>query len=69
VRCIVVNGATLKAGAYCAHCHGKIGENYIREIGTRRMYCDYRCYGDAVEAPIGALVYRIGRRNSGTFHS
>jgi hypothetical protein len=69
VRCIFVNGAKLKAGAYCAHCHNKIGENYIREIGVRRMYCDYRCYSGAVEVPIAALVYRTGLRNSGTSHS
>ncbi len=68
MRCIFVNDANLKARASCAHCHGKIGDNYIREIGTRSIYCGYRCYGDAVERPITTFAYRKGLFASKTVH-
>ena len=60
MRCIIVNDAHLKAIASCTHCHGKIGSNYIREIGTRLIYCGYRCYGDAVELPVMAFAFPKG---------
>jgi hypothetical protein len=44
MRCIVVNGATLKAEACCTYCRKKIGDSYLREIGSRFLYCDYTCY-------------------------
>jgi hypothetical protein len=69
MRCIVVNGAKLKADACCAHCHSRIGQNYIREIGSRLMYCDYGCYRGAVEVPIMALGYRARALGTGTFTS
>jgi hypothetical protein len=69
MRCVLVNGANLKADACCAHCRTKIGESYIREIGTRLMYCDYDCYREAVEAPIPALGYRARPVRLWTFGS
>ncbi len=69
MRCIIVNGANLKAGDCCAHCGNNIGESYIREIGTRQIYCDYRCYSGEVELPIIALGYRTRPLNSGMFGS
>jgi hypothetical protein len=49
MRCILVNDAKLKAEAYCTYCRNKIGDSYIREIGSKFLYCDYACYqsGDA----------------------
>jgi hypothetical protein len=44
VRCILVNGAQLKSEAYCAACGERIGESYVRHIGTRKTFCDFRCY-------------------------
>lgn len=58
MRCVVVNGAKLKADASCTHCGGKIGEGYVREIGSRLIFCDFRCYSIAAESPIGVLGYR-----------
>jgi hypothetical protein len=57
MRCVVVNGAQLKADAVCAHYANRIGENYIREIGSRLIYCEYRCYGIAAELSAAALAY------------
>jgi len=58
MRCVIVNGAKLKAETTCAHCGNKIAANYVREIGYRRIYCDFGCYSAAVEASVTALVYR-----------
>jgi hypothetical protein len=52
MRCIIVNGANLKAQAFCAHCSQEIGNSYIREIGSRLIYCDFRCYSVALETSI-----------------
>jgi hypothetical protein len=58
MRCVVVNGAKLKSEASCAHCGGKIGEAYVREMGSRLIYCDFRCYSVAVETAVKVLGYR-----------
>lgn len=52
MRCVLVNGARLKAPALCAHCGNKISANYVREIGTRIVYCDFRCYSVAIETSV-----------------
>lgn len=61
MRCIIVNRARLKIETRCAHCGSKIGHSYLREIGSRLIYCDLTCYGLAVE---NALL-RLSRRTSG----
>jgi hypothetical protein len=57
MQCIVVNGATLKTDACCAHCSGRIGEAYVRAIDTRLLYCDFRCYSIAIEV-VAIATYR-----------
>jgi hypothetical protein len=57
MRCIIVNGANLKAEARCAHCGNNIGDNYIREIGSQLIYCDYRCYSTASKSSVAAIGY------------
>lgn len=66
MRCVIVNGAKLKADALCAHCGGKVGVNYVREIDTRLIYCDFRCYSIAVETSVRILGYRTPTINAGT---
>jgi hypothetical protein len=67
MRCVVVNGAKLKANATCAHCGSKIGNGYIRELDTRLIYCDYRCYSIALEASVVAVTaYRPPAISAGT---
>lgn len=58
MRCVLVNGASLKAPTSCAHCGNKISANYVREIGTRIVYCNFRCYNTAVETSTRVLGYR-----------
>ena len=57
MRCVVVTGARLKAQAFCAHCGEEIGDSYIREIGTRMVYCDFHCYSVALETSVAARGY------------
>jgi hypothetical protein len=63
---VLVNGAKLKAETLCAHCGNKVGMNYVREIGTQLIYCDFRCYSVAAGTPLRALGYRILTVNAGT---
>ncbi len=55
MRCILVSGANLKCDTCCTHCRKKIGGSYAREIGSRLIYCNYRCYQLAVETPVVIL--------------
>jgi hypothetical protein len=57
MRCIIVNNANLKAEACCAHCGGRIGNGYVREIGSRLTYCDYRCYSVAIKSSVAAIGF------------
>jgi hypothetical protein len=57
MRCIIVNNANLKAEASCAHCGGRIGNGYVREIGSRLTYCDYRCYSVAIKSSVTAIGF------------
>jgi hypothetical protein len=57
MRCIIVNNANLKAKASCAHCGGRIRGGYVREIGSRLIYCDYRCYSVAIRSSIATIGY------------
>ena len=69
MRCILVNDAYLKADAYCAHCRSKIGEQYVRQIGSRVLFCDFDCYQRATD-PLVDLQSSFGSpANSRTQHS
>jgi hypothetical protein len=58
MRCILVNRARLKADTCCCYCRKPIGDSYVREIGTSRVYCDHDCYCSAVGTPTLASEYR-----------
>jgi hypothetical protein len=59
MRCVIVNGAKLKAQACCAHCGQAIGDSYIREIGSRLIYCDFDCYSVALETAVVTRGYPL----------
>lgn len=44
MRFILVNGSPAGDQAHCALCCEKIGDTYLREMQTRLLYCDSRCY-------------------------
>jgi hypothetical protein len=66
MRCVMVNGAKLKAETQCANCGGKINDSYVREIRSRRIYCGFRCYSATVDTPITMLAYRTPTLNAWT---
>jgi hypothetical protein len=61
MRCIIVNNANLKTEASCAHCGGRIGGSYVREIESRLTYCDYRCYSVAFKSSVAAIGFLAPR--------
>jgi hypothetical protein len=44
VRYVLVNDANLKTNVCCAQCGTKIGQHYVRDTGSRSVFCDYVCY-------------------------
>jgi hypothetical protein len=62
MRCVIVNGAILKADTACAYCRNKIGESYTRAIGSRLVYCGYGCYAMADKASMPPPGYRASER-------
>jgi hypothetical protein len=58
MRCVLVNGAKLKADTCCCHCRKVIGASYVREIGSRRLFCDHDCFCSLVGTPVRVLEYR-----------
>ncbi len=58
MRCVLVNGAKLKAPTLCAHCGNTISTNYVREIGTSVVYCNFGCYSTAVATSVRMLGNR-----------
>ena len=69
MRCILVNDASLKTGAGCTHCRRAIAESYVREIGSKFLYCDFNCYQCATEIPMLNLESCVQPANSGTQRS
>ena len=69
MRCVLVNGARLKAETCCTWCGRQIGDSYIRQIGTRRRYCNYECFRSATKAPVVTLDYRPDLARSWTARS
>jgi hypothetical protein len=61
MRCILVNGAKLKADACCHYCRKQIGDSYVRDTVNRRLYCGRDCYCSTVGAPLVFSQYRAAR--------
>ena len=59
MRCVVVNGAKLKAETQCINCGRKVSDGYVREIRTHRIYCDFQCYSAAVQTSLEAFAHRM----------
>ncbi len=63
MRCVIVNGAKLKAEVFCAHCSHAVGEGYVRDMRNRVIYCDFACYRVAVGMPPVAFEQRAPAPN------
>ena len=53
LRFVLVTGRTPRPRSFCALCCEPVGQSYLREIGTRLLYCDHDCYtrSDIVRFP------------------
>jgi hypothetical protein len=69
MRCVLVSEANLKADTCCSYCSKKIGDSYARELGSRRIYCDYDCYILAAAMPVVTVNSRVAPANSWTVRS
>ena len=69
MRCVIVNGAKLKAEVFCAHCSRAVGESYVRDMRNRVIYCDFSCYRAAVGMPPVAFEQRATAPNGWTRRS
>jgi hypothetical protein len=52
VRFILVHGRTPRSRSLCVMCDQPVGMNYLREVGTRLIYCDYDCYAAHCESAV-----------------
>jgi hypothetical protein len=57
MKFVLVNGRTPRTQSFCTLCCESVGESYLRDIATQRVYCDQKCYVDHRE-PVLALQYR-----------
>jgi hypothetical protein len=57
MRYIVVNDRHPREDACCGFCCEPIGEGYVRELGTRILYCDHTHYSAHVESSVLAIEY------------
>lgn|SRR5690348_11468072 len=44
MKFVLVNHRTPLGTPSCLHCSRPLGAGYLREISTRRPYCDHDCY-------------------------
>ena len=64
MRYIFVNARKLKQDGYCALCCEAITESYVREIGTRLIYCTADHYEGHCRVAMGLLLENHARRVS-----
>ena len=44
MKFVLVNGRALHPQSSCAFCCQPLGNGYLRELTTRRSYCNQQCY-------------------------
>ncbi|MET3910029.1 hypothetical protein ABID59_004386 [Bradyrhizobium sp. S3.3.6] len=63
MKFILVNQRTPRGDRTCAECSRSLGPGYVREVVTRREYCNYDCYRRCHLMDI-AFPYLTARANS-----
>jgi hypothetical protein len=56
MRFALVNGRSPRADSFCVMCEELIGASYLREVGTKLVYCDQNCYADHCKSAVPALA-------------
>ena len=60
MKFLLVNGRRPRSQSYCANhlCCELIGENYLRELATQFIFCNYKCYANQIKFRVKALQGR-----------
>jgi hypothetical protein len=58
MKFVVVNGRRPSPESVCARCSNRIADSYLRDIATRRSYCDHKCYAGDRKVALPALQSR-----------
>jgi hypothetical protein len=56
IRFALVNGRSPREDCFCVKCERPIGASYLREVGTKLIYCDQNCYADHCRSAVLALA-------------
>jgi hypothetical protein len=56
MRFALVNGRSPREDCFCVMCEELIGASYLREVGTKLVYCDQNCYADHCQSAALALA-------------
>jgi hypothetical protein len=56
MKFVFVNDRVPRAPSTCAHCSTSIGINYLRDLCSKRVYCDRKCYLSAAVPSAGAGI-------------
>ena len=65
MKFVLVNGRTPRPKSFCALCSEPIGESYLRDIATRRFYCDHACYAGHCRITVSAPQNYLSARRVG----
>jgi len=71
MKFLIVSGRTPCAPSTCAHCLTSIGISYLRDLPSKRLYCDYECYPGAAVPFAGTGIDGLSMRSlqwAGDFH-
>jgi hypothetical protein len=44
MKFVFVNDRAPRAPSACAHCSTLIGTSYLRDLASKKLYCDAKCY-------------------------
>ena len=56
MKFVFVNDRAPRAPSTCAHCSTSIGIRYLRDLSSKRLYCDRKCYLSAAVPFAGAGI-------------
>ena len=56
MKFVFVNDRALRAPSRCAYCSTSIGISYLRDLSSKRLYCDYKCHVRAAVPFAGAGI-------------
>ena len=59
MKFVMVNGRTPRPQSLCAFCCRSIVNGYLRELATRRFYCDQGCHSGYKKVAIRVSQNRV----------